>query len=211
VHLVWVDHRNGNADIFYKRYNGTFWEPDTPLVRVNYPKDWPNVCVDEADRVHVVWTDWRDGGGTEIYYKYFDGARWSQDYRLTNCWGYSYLPFIAADLQRRLHVTWTDSRDNIGLGMPYYKRGWTTGINEPVLAGKPLRLRVSPNPFAHSVVIEPDELGGEMRIFDSAGRLVGRQTIRSVLRWDGRALPAGVYFIEYRKGWRQGGVKVIKA
>ncbi len=205
VHIVWVDCRYGNQDIFYKRFNGTNWEPDTPLVRVNYVKDWPNICVDKDDRVHIVWTDWRDVGGSEIYYKYFDGIRWSQDYRLTSAWGYSYLPFIAADSELRLHVVWTDSRDGIGYGMPYYKRGRVTGVEEIKDQIADNRLQISPNPFRCKATVKFEIRNSKseitLRVYDAGGRLVkqfNHSTIQpfNQIVWDASGMPSGAYFIE---------------
>ncbi len=69
VHVVWMDNRDGNGEIYYKRsiYGGTSWEPDTRLTYNSSSSSRPSLS--ESDSVvHVVWYDNRDGN-TEIYYK----------------------------------------------------------------------------------------------------------------------------------------------
>ncbi len=69
IHLVWYDLRDGNAEIYYKRTTdlGNTWSPDTGLTSDGADSFFPSIAVD-GSRVHVVWTDERDGN-REIYYK----------------------------------------------------------------------------------------------------------------------------------------------
>lgn len=69
IHLVWYDQRDGNQEIYYKHStdNGATWGPDTALTSDPAASFYPSVAV-WGDKVHVVWTDERDGN-REIYYK----------------------------------------------------------------------------------------------------------------------------------------------
>jgi hypothetical protein len=69
VHLVWLDGRNGNYEIYYKRSTdgGISWGTDTRLTNNSAESWYPSVAV-SGSVVHVVWQDKRDGNW-EIYYK----------------------------------------------------------------------------------------------------------------------------------------------
>ncbi|MGB9720620.1 MAG: hypothetical protein ACPL28_03955 [bacterium] len=69
IHLVWYDQRDGNYEIYYKKSfdNGTNWTADTGLTSDPSPSFYPSVAV-WGDKIHVVWTDERDGN-REVYYK----------------------------------------------------------------------------------------------------------------------------------------------
>ncbi|MEO0228067.1 MAG: hypothetical protein ABIL70_08485 [candidate division WOR-3 bacterium] len=69
LHLVWQDQRDGNYEIYYKNSfdDGRNWSPDTGLTSDPSPSFYPSVAV-WGDKVHIVWTDERDGN-REIYYK----------------------------------------------------------------------------------------------------------------------------------------------
>jgi hypothetical protein len=70
VHLLWIDNRDGNDEIYYKRStsNGVSWEPDTRLTNNTASSYGESIAVYDTV-VNVVWTDNRDGGDGEIYYK----------------------------------------------------------------------------------------------------------------------------------------------
>jgi len=69
VHLVWYDSRDTNLEIYYKKSTngGVTWEADT---RLTYDRAYslnPSLVVADQ-KIHVVWSDERDGN-YEIYYK----------------------------------------------------------------------------------------------------------------------------------------------
>lgn len=69
VHIVWIDPRDGNSEIYYKfsSNNGTNWNTDTRLtnnLEVSYS---PSINVSNSV-VNVLWEDDQDGNN-EIYYK----------------------------------------------------------------------------------------------------------------------------------------------
>jgi hypothetical protein len=69
VHVVWVDVRDGNDEIYYKQSTdtGLTWGSDTRLTSNPESSDGPSVSV-SGTAVHVLWYDHRDGN-YEIYYK----------------------------------------------------------------------------------------------------------------------------------------------
>ncbi len=71
VHVVWDDGRNDNYEIYYKRSmnGGQTWENDARVTVNSAISKEPSIATDVQNRLHVVWTDERDGYGGEIYYK----------------------------------------------------------------------------------------------------------------------------------------------
>jgi len=68
VHIAWYDNRDGNYEIYYKRScdHGMTWQDDIRLTQEAAVSKAP-CCAVSGTRVHVVWTDFRDGNW-EIYY-----------------------------------------------------------------------------------------------------------------------------------------------
>ncbi len=134
VHVIWGDERDrrDTTEVYYKRSTdgGTTWESDTRLTYnaiFSYPYDIA-IAASGPD-VHVVWSDFRDGGypNSEIYYKRStdNGASWSPDIRLTNAPYGSFSPCVTTS-GRSVHVVWTDDRD--GNNEIYYNRSTDEGV-----------------------------------------------------------------------------------
>lgn len=128
VHLVWLDYRDGNGEIYYKRSTdeGLSWDADTRLTNNTFDSQSPSLSV-SGTSVHVVWYDNRDGN-YEIYYKHSTdgGVSWSTDTRLTNNSGQSWYPSVSVSGQA-VHAVWYDSRD--GNDEIYYKRSTDGGVS----------------------------------------------------------------------------------
>ncbi len=140
VHVVWVDKRDGNWEIYYKRSvnNGETWGIDKKLL--NALNSWsPSIAVRDSI-VHVVWQDYRDDSYPEIYYKRSvnNGETWEADERLTNDSASSYNPSVAVS-DSIVHIVWQDWRDKNW--KIYYKRsiddGETWGIDERISSNDP--------------------------------------------------------------------------
>jgi hypothetical protein len=129
VHVVWQDLRGGNMEIFYKRSTdaGVSWGTDTRLTNDTSLSEIPSVTV-SGSNVHVVWEDYRDGNGGEIYYKRSTdaGITWGTNIRLTNNASASWYPSIAVS-GSVVHVVWQEYRD--GNNEIYYKRSTDSGVS----------------------------------------------------------------------------------
>jgi len=68
VHVVWMDRRFGNTEIFYIRSTdkGINWGSEERLTNNSGYSDFPSIAISEQV-VHVVWSDYRHGN-YEIYY-----------------------------------------------------------------------------------------------------------------------------------------------
>jgi hypothetical protein len=69
VHATWIDDRDGNYEVYYKRSDngGVNWGPDTRLTNNTAISNHPSIAA-SGSNVHIVWEDNRDGN-SEIYYK----------------------------------------------------------------------------------------------------------------------------------------------
>jgi len=181
VHVVWMDNRDGNAEIYYKRSTdgGTSWGADTRLTNNSAGSAYPSVTVSGLV-VNVVWEDNRDGND-EIYYKRSTdgGTSWGADTRLTNNSAASERPSVTVS-GSVVHVVWDDGRDGSHPEI-YYKRSTDGGTSW----GADFRLTNNPaNSFSPFVsvsgsvvhVVWRDERDGNFEIYykrDPTGNPVG--------------------------------------
>lgn len=113
VHIVWMDRRDGNNELYYKRStnNGNTWSDDQRLTTDNAISEYPSLAL-EFQTLHLVWNDDRNGNN-EIYYKRSinGGLSWTADTRITNNAGDSYKPSVAVS-DTLVHVLWEDLRNS---------------------------------------------------------------------------------------------------
>jgi hypothetical protein len=222
LHMVWVDNRDGNNEIYYKEYfPGTGWDPaDVRVTLDGSSQTQPQVDADPMDNAYVVWTDQRNGSSNpDIYYAERKAGVWGAETPLvyattdpTN--SVQRFPGITHDGKAELYVTWSDERLPASIGKNkdvYYKVG--TGIVTAVEAtGSPAAsrlLRNYPNPFNPNTKIHFNlkrDSQALLRVFDAQGRLV-RTLVDSYLaagsrtvEWNGQddrgvAIASGTYFL----------------
>jgi hypothetical protein len=128
VHVIWMDKRDVNSEIYYKRSTdaGVSWGTDLRLTNNSDSSLYPSVTV-SGSVVHVVWEDTRDGN-REIYYKRSTdaGVSWGADTRLTNNTAWSEYPSVAIS-GLFVNVVWQDNRD--GNWEIFYKRSSDAGVS----------------------------------------------------------------------------------
>jgi len=132
VHIIWMDNRDGNFEIYYKRSTdvGLSWSGDTRLTNNSATSQFPSVAV-SGSVVNVIWQDSRDGN-TEIYYKRSPdgGVNWGSDIRLTNNAAGSIFASVSASdssAEGGVNVVWEEYRD--GNSEIYYKRSSDVGLS----------------------------------------------------------------------------------
>ncbi len=128
VHVVWVDNRDGNYEIYYRlsTNSGNTWETEQRFTDNSWFSYWPSISVVE-DTVHVVWMDGEFS--PDIYYKRFTdaGSSWSPDTQLTTESSQEGYPKISA-VGNTLHIAWQDYRFGFDNPEIYYKRSTDNGI-----------------------------------------------------------------------------------
>ncbi len=118
LHLVWADDTTGNYELYYKRYNGSFWEPETMLTNCFESSIYPTMAMDSRSRIHIVWQDFRYGTW-DLFYKRHNGTAWEPETLLVSVDYIKEHPYLAVDRQDRLHLVWADYRH--GQSEVYYK------------------------------------------------------------------------------------------
>jgi len=117
IYALWIGNRDGDADIYYRYFDGVFWHPEVKLNEDNYI-EWqsnPRIAVDRG-KVHAVWVNpenpWQDTGDVDIHYRYFDGISWYPEEIIGNDTGDDpqNWPAIAA-VNDRVHIVWADMGD----------------------------------------------------------------------------------------------------
>jgi hypothetical protein len=127
---VWVDYRNGDADIYAQKLDGSgnrLWATD---LRVNSDsgtasQGYPTVAVNEDGNAVVVWHDQRNGDA-DIYAQKLDGngsKMWTNDVRINSDSGTEnqWVPAVAMDRNGNAVVVWNDHR-NVGNGDIYVQK-----------------------------------------------------------------------------------------
>jgi hypothetical protein len=142
LHVAWSDSTPGNAEIYYKKSSdgGVTWLAGKRLTWTSGSSYLPDLTVDSAGNLHLVWSD-ETPGATEIFYKKStnDGVTWTSSKRLTWTSGSSWGPDIAVDTSGNLHVVWGD--DTPGNYAVYYKKstnGGGTWTPAKLIAGGPV-------------------------------------------------------------------------
>jgi M6 family metalloprotease-like protein len=74
VYVVWQDNRTGTWEVYFKESpnRGLYWTNDKRLSATPNTSQWPSIAVGGMDwgDVYVAWTDYRNAGNSEIYFKY---------------------------------------------------------------------------------------------------------------------------------------------
>ncbi|MCC7159354.1 MAG: T9SS type A sorting domain-containing protein [Ignavibacteria bacterium] len=129
IHVVWQEHRDGDAEIYYKRSTnrGDSWSADTRLSSTPHFSGAPSIAANQSV-VHITWQDQRTSGTLEIYYlrSTDNGITWGPEVGLTNDPQSSYYPSISVS-GTLVYILWEDNRD--GNYEIYFKRSTNSGAN----------------------------------------------------------------------------------
>ncbi|MCX7785306.1 MAG: T9SS type A sorting domain-containing protein [candidate division WOR-3 bacterium] len=128
VHCVWLDDRDGNSEVYYKRSTngGGSWGPDTRLTNNSVATYCPSLAV-SGSNVHMVCQErWE---AHQIYYKRStnNGTTWGPTTRISYIYAFADGPSIAVT-GTNLHVAFWDARSG-GFGRINYKRSTNNGAN----------------------------------------------------------------------------------
>ncbi|MGA1821957.1 MAG: PA14 domain-containing protein [Thermoplasmatota archaeon] len=170
--MAWIDYRDGDGEIYFKysRNGGSSWTDDIRVTNAAGDVDDPVVKIDEFGRVHLAWTDERDGN-PEIYYIQTDdgGETWQREARISDTLSASTHPYMEYGGDNYIHVVYTDNES--GHGEIYHSssddRGFSWDPSEQISdsgvdAGES-SLAVSENGSVH--VVWRDSKHGDSEIF----------------------------------------------
>ncbi|HVP58620.1 MAG TPA: FlgD immunoglobulin-like domain containing protein [bacterium] len=119
LEVVWQDARiPTNSEIYYRRYNGTAWEPEERLTNSAGLSEYPSVTADSVGKIHVFWDDNR-GGAAAIYHKVNDGTGWSADEVIATDANNLIGPSCCAGAGADLHLVWRRKDSTSWNGVDY--------------------------------------------------------------------------------------------
>lgn len=129
IHVVWQDHRDGDAEVYYKRStnSGASWSSDQRLSPLNYYSGAPTIAINQST-IHVFWTDQRIAA-LDIYYvrSTDNGTTWQPEIRITTDPMDSQYPAVSVS-GNNIYLCWEDNRDNSNREI-YFKRSTNSGLN----------------------------------------------------------------------------------
>lgn len=119
VYVVWREARNGPQEVVFTTSAdaGKTWSSPVKLSQSRSLTEHPKVATDGAGHVYVIWRDWRNGSGSDLYFTASadHGRTWfPTDARLnTNPPGTTeaFGPELRAAPQGQVYVTWMDRRN----------------------------------------------------------------------------------------------------
>jgi len=129
VHVLWIDLRDGNYEVYYKGSGdgGLTWGTDTRLTNTSTVSEYPLLTA-SGSVVHVVWAD-GPVSPSNIFYKHStdNGITWQPDVQLTNSsTAISIAPSLTV-FDSMVHLVWQDNRD--GNNEIYYNQSLDEGVS----------------------------------------------------------------------------------
>lgn len=106
LHVVWLDDRDRNFEIYHKMRSGSVWTADERVTNDPAYSARPNLAVDESGWLHLAWNDERDGN-LEIYHNIWAGV-WDADERVTQTAGESFGSALAAEADT-IHMVYMEN------------------------------------------------------------------------------------------------------
>ncbi|MDD5773205.1 MAG: hypothetical protein PHX78_07040 [bacterium] len=73
IHVVWQDNRDGNYEIYYKKFDGK-WSEDSRVTNDKFNSYNPKIISDSVANLHLVWYN-QENDSSYIYYKKFVSPR----------------------------------------------------------------------------------------------------------------------------------------
>jgi hypothetical protein len=110
LHVVWLDDRDRNFEIYHRMRIGGIWEPEERLSFAAGTSARPNLAVDGSGIVHLAWNDNRTGN-MEMYHRFWIFGAWSRETQITDTPGDSFASALAA-VGDTLHMVYTEVVDS---------------------------------------------------------------------------------------------------
>ncbi|MEW6086978.1 MAG: hypothetical protein AB1498_01575 [bacterium] len=114
IHIVWQDNRDGNYEIYYKKFDGK-WSEDSRITNDKYNSYNPKIISDSVANLHLVWYN-QEKESSYIYYKKFSSPRplikAVKDFKVNSDTGASGQaePSLAINTHGTIFMCWSDVR-----------------------------------------------------------------------------------------------------
>ena len=110
VTIAWQSFRDGQSDIYVRRWSDSEWGPEVKL-STSIANDWePAIALDSAGRAWVSWDSYH-AGNYDIFLASFDGTAASAPVAMTSGERTSFHSAVAVDGNDRVWVAWDEARD----------------------------------------------------------------------------------------------------
>jgi len=208
LHVAWYDHRENRfstPQIYYRRFDGSAWEPDERVTYSSRPCWTPSIAVGQDGCVHIVWNgscvwNWND---CDIHYVRYDGTAWGSEEIITSASNASTNPSVVTDDSLNVHVVWLDRRS--GNREIYYKRwdrnGWGTDVRLTANEARRTGPSVAMDPSGGIQVVWSDSRDGSWEIYHKARSAQRPSSVSGLAPSIGRIVPnpcPGVCAIEVK-------------
>jgi hypothetical protein len=127
--LAWQGFRDGQADIFVRKYSRGSWSAPEKLSD-SAANDWPpSIASDRKGRIHVGW-DTYDKGNYDVLLRTNDGNTWGATQPVANSQKFEAKVVLACDREDRLWAAWSESGTQWGKDTGFLVRRPATPLYE---------------------------------------------------------------------------------
>jgi len=106
VYVVWMDHREGNIEVYFRQRIKNKWSAIMNLSNSGTPSEDPTVAVNkETGDIYVAWEE-----NQKIFFREFKNGKWLEPVNLTEYSSSSAHPHLYVDQGGSIHLVFTDSR-----------------------------------------------------------------------------------------------------
>ncbi|MEK7404954.1 MAG: hypothetical protein AAB225_07585 [Acidobacteriota bacterium] len=113
VTLAWQSFRDGNADIYARRFAGNRWGPET-RISTSEANDWePALALDARGAAWISWDSYHTGN-YDVFLRSFDGRKLGEPVAITTESSAQFHSSAAVDGEGRVWVAWDDGGENWG-------------------------------------------------------------------------------------------------
>ncbi len=113
VTVVWQSFRNGQSDIYARRWTNRRWGPEV-RVSPSAANDWePAIALDSRGTAWIGWDSYHTGN-YDVFLASFDGVRTSSPIPITSDTTAQFHSAVAVDRQDRVWIAWDEGGENWG-------------------------------------------------------------------------------------------------
>ncbi len=180
LHVVWEDLRDGNFEIYYRRFSAQnrSWNAEMRLTDDPYYSRQPVLACGSDTLLYLFWADDRQGA-YEIYSRKMMNNAWGPETTLTVFDRRTSLaPAAAVDENGNVHLAWSDNREWYAMSDIFYKfgSGGKTEAECSDFAGRKISwLSSYPNPVRSNSTLMfhlSESQRTSIKIYNIAGQLV---------------------------------------
>ena len=129
IHVVWQEHRDGDAEVYYKRStnSGVSWSTDQRLSPVGNFSGAPTLALYQST-IHIFWVDQRLVPVDIFYIRSTDnGTTWQSEVQITTDMMDSQYPSVSVS-GSNVYLAWEDNR-HLPNKEIYFRRSTNSGVN----------------------------------------------------------------------------------